>query len=87
MWGCGSLNVQRAVDSAHPFAPRLSSFAQSGVIRVSSPMRSVVQAGVVLSFGGRPAERLRLLVAQCLFLLLCFGAVVAGQLLAASTVF
>ena len=41
-------------------------------------MRSVVQAGVVLSFGGRPAESLRLLVAQCLFLLLCFGAAVSN---------
>ena len=38
----------------HPFAPRLIAFAQGCVVSVSAQVRSVVQAGVVLPFSGKP---------------------------------
>ena len=38
----------------HPFAPRLTAFAQGCVVSVSTQVRSVVQAGVVLPFSGKP---------------------------------
>ena len=38
----------------HPFAPRLTVFAQGSVVSVSAQVRSVVQAGAVLPFSGKP---------------------------------
>ena len=49
----------------HPFAPRLTAFAQVCVISVPAQVRSVVQAGVVLPFSGKPPG-VRVAVACCL---------------------
>ena len=38
----------------HPFAPRLTALAQVCAVSVPAQVRSVVQAGVVLPFSGKP---------------------------------